>query len=162
LRAPTILTAQSGSLAQLQSDHPGGWTQRYSGVFGLLSALLLAGLIGLLIGHWAAAKNQSPQVVKLEASGFGAVAAPAAASTQTSSTSTQAVSSPAAHSSSSQEAAEVKEAKELEVKEAKAPPPKARKLDSSSLKKLGSSTGKRHTEEVNKLANGIAPIETGG
>jgi hypothetical protein len=145
------------------------WTlRRYSGLFGLLSVLLLAIVAGLLVGHWVTQSGApSRQVVRVEGLGaLGALgAAPAAAASNapasTTPASTAAAGSaikPAASSKAAAkaEAHEVKEAKAIE----KAPPPKAVKVTSTKLKKLGSSTGKKHEEEVNSL--GAQPIETGG
>ncbi|HEY2537520.1 MAG TPA: zinc ribbon domain-containing protein [Solirubrobacteraceae bacterium] len=138
------------------------WTlRRYSGLFGLLSVLLLAIVAGLLVGHWVTQSGApSRQVVRVE--GLGALAsAPAAAPASTTPASTTAPSSATAPAASSKataksEAHEIKEAKAIE----KAPPAKAVKVTSTKLKKLGSSTGKKHEEEVNSL--GAQPIETGG
>jgi hypothetical protein len=136
------------------------WTlRRYSGLFGLLSVLLLAIVAGLLVGHWVTQSGApSRQVVRVE--GLGALAAAPAAATSTTPTSTTAHSStaPAASSKATAktEAHEVQEAKAIE----KAPPPKAVKVTPTKLKKLGSTTGKKHEEEVNSL--GAQPIETGG
>ncbi len=142
------------------------WTllRRYSGLFGLLSVLLLAILVGLLVGHWVTQSSSAPsrQVVRVE--GLGALAAapaaaaasttPASATTATTPTSTTGTTSSKAAAKS--EAHEAQEAKAIE----KAPPPKAVKVTPTKLKNLGSSTGKKHEEEVNSL--GAQPIETGG
>jgi hypothetical protein len=120
------------------------WTlRRYSGLFGLLSVLLLAIVAGLLVGHWVTQSGApSRQVVRVE--GLGALAAAPAAATSTTPTSTTAHSStaPAASSKATAktEAHEVQEAKAIE----KAPPPKAVKVTPTKLKKLGSTTGKKH------------------
>lgn len=141
------------------------WTlllRRYSGLFGLLSVLLLAIVAGLLVGHWVTQSSApSRQVVRVE--GLGALAAAPAAAASTTPTSTTAG---AAHSSTTPaasskataktEAHEAQEAKAIE----KAPPAKAVKVTPTKLKKLGSTTGKKHEEEVNSL--GAQPIETGG
>jgi hypothetical protein len=138
--------------------------RRYSGLFGLLSVLLLAIVVGLLIGHWVTqSKAPSQQVLKVEGLS-GGVATPLASSgstTAASVTTATATPKPAASTASSNESAkteakEVQEAKEIEKK----PPPKAIKVNSTKLKKLGSTTGKKHQEEVNSL--GAQPIETGG
>jgi len=50
----------------------------------------------------------------------------------------------------------VQEAKAIEKK----PLPKAVKVNPTTAKKLGSTTGQKHEEEINKL--GAQPIETGG
>jgi hypothetical protein len=139
------------------------WTlRRYSGLFGLLSVLLLAIVAGLLVGHWVTQSSApSRQVVRVE--GLGALAsapAPAASTAPTSTTAGAAPSStaPAASSKATAktEAHEAQEAKAIE----KAPPAKAVKVTPTKLKKLGSTTGKKHEEEVNSL--GAQPIETGG
>ncbi|MGA8365582.1 MAG: zinc ribbon domain-containing protein [Solirubrobacteraceae bacterium] len=139
------------------------WTlRRYSGLFGLLSVLLLAIVAGLLIGHWATQSSApSRQVVRVE--GLGALAAaPAAAASTTPVSATEATTPTSTTSTKSSKAAakteahDVQEAKVIE----KAPPPKAVKVTPTKLKKLGSSTGKKHEEEVNSL--GAQPIETGG
>jgi hypothetical protein len=138
------------------------WTlRRYSGLFGLLSVLLLAIVAGLLVGHWVTQSSApSRQVVRVE--GLGALAAPATATSATP-TSTTATTTPTSTRSAKSskataktEAHEVQEAKAIE----KAPPPKAVKVTPTKLKKLGSTTGRKHEEEVNAL--GAQPIETGG
>jgi hypothetical protein len=140
------------------------WMGRYSGLFGLLSVLLLAIVVGLLVGHWVTqSKAPSQQVLKVEGLS-GGVATPLASSGSTTAASTTTVTAtpkPSASAASSKEstkteAKEVQEAKAIEKK----PPPKAVKVNSTKLKKLGSSTGQKHQEEVNSL--GAQPIETGG
>jgi hypothetical protein len=146
---------------------PYAWMRRYSGLFGLLSVLLLAIVVGLLVGHWVTqSKAPSQQVLRVE--GLGAAAAtPLASVGSTPATSTTATTpattapKPAASASSSKEtpkteAHEVQEAKAIEKK----PPPAAVKVNSTKLHKLGSTTGKKHEEEVASL--GAQPIETGG
>jgi hypothetical protein len=146
---------------------PYAWMRRYSGLFGLLSVLLLAIVVGLLVGHWVTqSKAPSQQVLRVE--GLGTAAAtplasagstPAASTTATTAATT--APKPAASTSSSKEtpkteAHEVQEAKAIEKK----PPPAAVKVNSTKLQKLGSTTGKKHEEEVASL--GAQPIETGG
>lgn len=140
---------------------PYAWLRRYSGLFGLLSVLLLAILAGLLVGHWVTqSKAPGQQVLKVEGLPAAAAATPLVAVTTATTPSTAAASTPKPAASSKEtaktEAHEVKEAKAIE----KAPPPKAVKVSSSKLQKLGSSSGQKHEEEVNKL--GAQPIETGG
>ena len=139
------------------------WTllRRYSGLFGLLSVLLLAIVAGLLVGHWVTQSSApSRQVVRVE--GLGALATPAAAASTTP-TSTTAAATPTSTTSAKSSKATVKteahEAQEAKAIE-KAPPAKAVQVTPTKLKKLGSSTGKKHEEEVNSL--GAQPIETGG
>jgi hypothetical protein len=139
--------------------------RRYSGLFGLLSVLLMAIIVGLLVGHWVTqSKAPTQQVLRVE--GLGSVAgAPAASAASPTATSTTAAASttpkPAASTAPSKEspkteAKEVQEAKAIEKK----PPPQAVKVNSTKLKKLGNTTGKKHEEEVASL--GAQPIETGG
>ena len=46
---------------------PYAWLRRYSGLFGLLSVLLLAIVAGLLVGHWVTqSKAPSQQVLRVE------------------------------------------------------------------------------------------------
>ena len=147
------------------SAGPYAWMRRYSGLFGLLSVLLLAIAVGLLVGHWVTqSKAPSQQVVRVVGLGGLAAAPTASAGTATTASTTPATTTtpkPAASSSAPKEsakteAAEVKEAKAIEKK----PVPKAVKVTPTQTKKLGSTTGQKHAEEVNKL--GDQPIETGG
>ena len=138
------------------------WTlRRYSGLFGLLSVLLLAIVAGLLVGHWVTQSSApSRQVVRVE--GLGALAAPAAGasttptSTTAATTPTSTTSAKSSKATAKTEAHEAQEAKAIE----KAPPAKAVKVTPTKLKKLGATTGRKHEEEVNSL--GAQPIETGG
>jgi hypothetical protein len=139
------------------------WMRRYSGLFGLLSVLLMSIIVGLLVGHWVTqSKAPAQQVLRVEGlSGAAAPLSSAASTTTTSPTSASTPPKPAASTAPSKESAnteakEVQEAKAIEQK----PPPKAVKVTSTKLKKLGSTTGKKHEEEINKL--GAQPIETGG
>jgi hypothetical protein len=141
---------------------PYAWLRRYSGLFGLLSVLLLAIVAGLLVGHWVTqSKAPSQQVFKVE--GLGAAATPLAstgtatgASTTPASTTPTPAASAAPKESAKTEAKEVQEAKAIEKK----PLPKVNKVSSTTAKKLGSTHGQKHEEEINKL--GAQPIETGG
>jgi hypothetical protein len=136
-----------------------GWLRRYSGLFGLLTVLLMSIIVGLLVGHWITqSKAPSTQIVKVEGLTSGAAPTTGASAAAPSTTTPSTTSSPAASSKAEAktEAKEVKEAKAIE----KAPIPKAVVVTPAKLQKLGSSTGKKHEEEVNKL--GDQPIETGG
>jgi hypothetical protein len=142
---------------------PYAWLRRYSGLFGLLSVLLLAIVAGLLIGHWVTQGNApSRQILKVE--GLGAAAATplasagtaTAASTTPASTTPQPAASTTPKESAKTEVKEVQEAKAIEKK----PLPKAVKVNSTTAKKLGDTHGQKHEEEINKL--GAQPIETGG
>lgn len=141
------------------------WMRRYSGLFGLLSVLLLAILAGLLVGHWVSqSKAPSQQVLRVEGLGGAAAATPLASAPSTTVTSTTpagttpkpAASAPSSKAVAKTEAHEAQEAKSIE----KAPPPKAVKVNSTKLHRLGATTGKKHEEEVAAL--GAQPIETGG
>jgi hypothetical protein len=135
-----------------------GWMRRYTGLFGLLSVLLMSIIVGLLVGHWIT-QSRAPgqQVIKVEglSGGTPLAAAPSAAATSTVPTST--IPSPAA-ASKTEAKAEVKEVAEAKAIEKAKPPPPV-KVNAKKLQKLGNTTGKKHEEEVNKL--GAQPIETG-
>jgi hypothetical protein len=141
------------------------WLRRYTPLFAVASVLLLALIAGLLVGHWVTQGKSTPatatQVIKVE--GLSAGTAAAATSTAPTSTNTPAACSPtaAAKSSPKAEAEEVaSEAKAEKQQAAKVEHAAVVKPSSTKLKKLGSSTGKKHEEEVNAL--GEQPIETGG
>jgi hypothetical protein len=143
---------------------PNAWLRRYSGLFGLLSVLLLAIVAGLLVGHWVTqSKAPSQQVLKVEGLSGAAAATPLAsagtatsASTTPTSTTPKSAASTAPKETAKTEVKEVQEAKAIEKK----PLPKAVKVNSTTAKKIGSTTGQKHEEEINKL--GAQPIETGG
>ena len=137
----------------------GGWLQRYSGLLSLLSVLVLCLLVGLLVVHWVTQGNKTnaPQIVKVE--GLASLPAAAAASTSPAST-TPAASAPEASKASQKEEAEESKEAAKETKAEKAPPPKPVKVAPAKLKKLSSTTGRQHQQEVNAL--GAQPIETGG
>ena len=138
-----------------------GWLRRNSGVLGLLAVLLLCLIVGLLLGHWVTQGKSSsgPQIVKIEGLTLPAAAAGAAgASTAASPTPASTHGSSSAKSSAKEEAEESAEAAK-ETKAEKAPPPAPVKVAPTQLKKLSTSTGKKHEEEVNAL--GAQPIETG-
>jgi hypothetical protein len=142
---------------------PYAWLRRYSGLFGLLSVLLLAIVAGLLVGHWVTqSKAPSQQVLKVEGLSGGVATPLASAGAATTASTTPATTTPkpaastAPKESAKTEAKEVQEAKAIEKK----PLPAAVKVNPTTAKKLGSTTGKKHEEEINKL--GAQPIETGG
>lgn len=137
-----------------QEPSAGGWLRRYS---GLLSVLLLCLVTGLLVGHWVTqGKASGPQVVKIE--GLSGVPAAAATSAPASTTPT-ASSTPAVSKATEKEEAEESKEAAKETKAEKAAPPAPVKVTPSKLKKLSTTTGKQHQEEVNAL--GAQPIETG-
>ncbi len=139
------------------------WLRRYMPIFAVLSVLLLAMVIGLLVGHWATqSKAPSTQIVKVEGlTGAAPAAAAATSTTPTSTAPTSAAASTESKPSAKAEAAEVtKEAKAEKVQAAKIEHAAVIKPTSTKLKKLSTTTGKKHAEEINAL--GAQPIETGG
>jgi len=154
LATDTIELAPGGYTAVPQTGVQ-AWLRRNSGLLGLLSVLVLCLIAGLLVGHWASQSKSSsgPQVVKIE----GLSAAPAAAAAPTTSTPSQ--SSSVQSGSSAEEEAEAAREVAKETKAEKAPPPPPKKVTKDKLKKLTTSTGKKHQEEINAL--GAQPIETG-
>ena len=141
---------------------PNDWLRRYAPLFAVLSVLLMAMIVGLLVGHWVTqSKSPSAQIVKVEGLSGTAPAAAAATTAPTATTSTTSTSASATKSSAPSEAEEVKkEAKAEKQQAAKVEHATVVKPSSTKLKKLGSSTGKKHEEEINAL--GAQPIETGG
>ncbi len=135
------------------------WLRRYAPLFGVLSVLLLALIVGLLVGHWVTQDKgaSGPQVVKIE----GLAGVPSATSTTPTTTTGAATSATkskvgsSAKSEEEQEKAEAKREEREEEKHAVALPPA--KSDPNALKKLEKTTGKQHEKELNAL--GTAPIE---
>jgi hypothetical protein len=138
-----------------------GWMRRYSGLFGLLTVLLMSIIVGLLVGHWVT-QNKAPgqQVVKVEGlAGAAPLASTAPTTTPPATTAPASPTSKAAAANETSANTEAKEASEAKALE-KAPPAKPVKLTSTKLQKLGNTTGQKHEEEISKL--GSQPIETGG
>jgi hypothetical protein len=150
----TIEMSPAGYAPIIEQQGVNGWLRRNSGLLGLLAVLIMCLIAGLLVGHWVSQGNKAPSKQVVEVKGLSAAPAAAAAST-TPATTTPATTTPASKSNAKAEAAEVKQ----EAKEAKVEKTKPVKVTATKLKKLGSSTGKQHTEEINAL--GAAPIETG-
>ncbi len=145
--------AYAGSLAE-PSAGP-AWLRRYSPLFAVAAVLLVAMLIGLLLGHWVSqSKSPSSSVIKIEGLSAAAPLASSANQTAGAPAATSGTSSKSSASSSKEEAEEAAEAKAEEKKPVA--PPKPVEVKSTTLSKLTNSTGKKHTEEVNKL--GTAPI----
>jgi hypothetical protein len=138
-------------------DGVNGWLRRYSGLLSLLSVLALCLLVGLLVGHWVTQGNgeKAPAKQVVEIKGLSGLTAASAAPTSTGSEATETETGKPA---SKQEKKEAEEG-EHETKAEKAPPPPAKKVTKSKLKKLSSTTGRKHQEEINAL--GDEPIETG-
>jgi hypothetical protein len=150
----TIEMSPAGYAPIVEQQGVNGWLRRNSGLLGLFAVLLMCLIAGLLVGHWVSQGNKAPSKQVVEVKGLSAAPAAAAAST-TPATTTPATTTPASKSNTKAEAAEAKQ----EAKEVKVEKTKPVKVTATKLKKLGSSTGKQHTEEINAL--GAAPIETG-
>jgi hypothetical protein len=156
----TIEPSAMGFIPAGESRGANGWLRRNSGLLSLLAVLVLCLIAGLLVGHWASqsgTKVPAKQVVEVKGLS-GLAAAPAAASTTPASTKE----SPAAVESSktsAKESAELAKERAKETKAEKAPPPKPVKVAPEKIKKLSTSSGKQHQEEINAL--GAQPIETG-
>jgi hypothetical protein len=133
------------------------WIRRYSPLFSVAAVLLVALLIGLLVGHWAT-QGSTPGKQVVEVKGLGGLQAAAAAAPSTATTTTAAPST-ATKATAKKEAEEAK-VESRETPAEKAPPPKPVKVTQNKLQKLSSTTGKKHQEEINAL--GAQPIETGG
>jgi hypothetical protein len=153
-RSPHAGAAVAGALPYATYIEPAAgpaWLRRYTPLFGVAAVLLVAMLIGLLLGHWVSqGKSPANQVIKVEGLSAGVPAAPTATTASTASGSSTA----GAPSSAKEEKQEEAEAKAEEKKPAAPPRPKS--LSTSTLNKISSTTGKRHQEEINKL--GPAPI----
>jgi hypothetical protein len=135
----------------------GGWLRRNSGLLSLLAVLLLCLIAGLLVGHWVTQNGkQAPlgtQTVKIEGGLTAAGLGGAASSSTTPSVSSTKTGAANKSSAKEEEAEEAKEAARVE----KAAPAKAVEVTSAQAKKLSSSHGKKHQEEINALGN--APIK---
>lgn len=126
-----------------------------SGLFALLGVLLLALLIGLLLGHWAgggsrtvAAAAPSKQVIEVKGLSFPAAAAAAPVASTAGAATT--AGTPSASESSTPAASTHTNG---------APPANS----SPTVSKLAHTTGKEHAKEVEKaLANGKGTLSTGG
>lgn len=135
------------------------WLRRYAPLFGVLSVLLLATIVGLLVGHWVTQSNapasSRPQIIKLEGN-LGALAPTATTPTTATTPAATAKAGTSVKSEEEKELAEAKaEEKEEEKTPAKAPPAKA--LSTDAVSKLEKSTGKAKEKELNKIST--APIE---
>jgi hypothetical protein len=137
------------------------WLRRYAPLFGVMSVLLLAMIVGLLVGHWVTQSKapvaSSPQVIKVE--GLGGTPLAGATSTTPTTSTTPAAAGKSGTSAKSEEEKEQAEAKAEEKAEEKTPAkaPEANKVSSGAISKLEKSTGKTHEKELNKIST--APIE---
>jgi hypothetical protein len=133
--------------------------RRYAPLFAVASVLLLAGIAGLLVGHWVSESKgtSGPTIVKVE----GLAGAPLASSgtPTTPATPTSTAPGKATSSPKSEEAKEQAEAKAEEKAEEKAPAkaPPAKALSNSQATKLEHTTGRTKEKELSKLTT--APIE---
>jgi|HubBroStandDraft_2_1064218.scaffolds.fasta_scaffold00643_8 hypothetical protein len=137
------------------------WLRRYAPLFAVLSVLLLAMIVGLLVGHWVTQSKtpvaSRPQIIKVEGN-LGGLAASGATTTPTTGTTptTAGKSSTSAKSEEEQEKAEAKAEEKAEEK-APAKAPAAKALSTPAVTKLEKSTGKAKEKELNKIST--APIE---
>ncbi len=135
------------------------WLRRCAPLFGVLSVLLLAMIVGLLVGHWVT-QSKAPataEVVKVE--GLGGLAAGTSTTTPTTSTTSSSTTGKSGTSAKSEEEKEAAEAKAEEKAEEKTPTkaPEAKKISAPAITKLEKSTGAAHEKELSKLST--APIE---
>jgi hypothetical protein len=154
---PAIQVAPAGYVPLSDARGANGWLRRNSGLLGLLAVLALCLIAGLLIGHWAsqgATKVPAKQVVEVK--GLSGLSTAPAAATTTTPASTKA---PAEQKESAAAKAAAAKAEAKQTKAEKAPPAKPKKVAPTQIKKLSTSSGKQHQEEINALGNG--PIETG-
>jgi hypothetical protein len=156
LRMPALATGAGGSGV---GRSLGGWwdgenglavkLRDNSGLFALLGVLLLALLIGLLLGHWVSegsrtvAATPSKQVIEVKGLATAAGApAPSVAGSPTSSASSEPSSASAAG--------------------AVPPASHAPKVSNPTVSKLAQTTGKEHAKEVEKaLSKGGGTLSTG-
>ena len=122
------------------------------------SVLLLALLVGLLLGHWVtqSGKNQ-PQVVKLE--GLGGLAAAQVDRQQrrfVGAERRKAASSGSEEASRAQQNRKEEESRSESRRNETCRPAESSQSDKTQLDKLEKSTGKKHEEELNKI--GTSPI----
>ncbi len=153
----TLEMTPAGYVPLGDSRGANGWLRRNSGLLSLLAVLVLCLIVGLLVGHWVSQDNSAKVPAKqvVEVKGLsGLAAAPAAATTTPSATSTE----PAETKATAKEEAEAKKQQAKETKAEKAPPPEPKKAGTT-IKKISKTTGAQHQKEVNEL--GATPIETG-
>ena len=155
---PGAIDVHPAAYVPLAADGAGGWLRRYSGLLSLLSVLALCLLVGLLVGHWVTQSNKAPANTTVKIEGLTGLAGTGAPASKSPSTEASAAEPATSKSTSKQETKEAEEG-EHETKAEKAPPPPAKKVTQTKLKKLSSTTGKKHQEELNEL--GSQPIETG-
>jgi hypothetical protein len=163
-RQPQLGAGSVGAMPVAYSpyfDGAGGppWLRRYAPLFVVLSVLLLALIVGLLVGHWVTQDNKTvagPQIIKVE--GLGGASLGAASTTPSTTAPTSTTAAKSSTSAKSEEEKEKAEAKAEEKAEAKTPAkaPTATTLSTTKITKLEKSTGKAHEKELNELST--API----
>ena len=156
--APAPTAAPVAYAPYIEPSAGPAWLRRYAPLFAVASVLLLAMIVGLLVGHWVTQGKSStgPQVIKVEGLSAAAGTGAAAATTPTTPATTPAAAaaSKTNPASSKEEKQEEAEAKAEEAK--KVAPPAPVKVSSTTLTKIEKSTGRKHQEELNKI--GTAPI----
>jgi hypothetical protein len=154
----TMSTAPVAFTPYLEPAAGPAWLRRYAPLFAILSVLLLALIVGLLVGHWVTQSKVSsaPQVIKVEGLGGAALAA-GTGTTPTSTTSSSTTKS--ATSAKSEEEKEQAETKAEEKAEEKTPAkaPEAKKVSNTAIEKLTKTHGKAHEKELSEIST--APIE---
>jgi hypothetical protein len=139
------------------------WLRRYSPLLAVVSVLLLALIVGLLVGHWVTQSKTPvasvPEVVKIEGLGGTPLASATGTTTTPTTSAPPTATGKSSSSAASEEAKEKAEAKAEEKAEEKTPAkaPPAKTLSSTAVSKLEKSHGKTHEKELNKLTT--APIE---
>jgi len=137
------------------------WARRYTPLFAVASVLLLALLVGLLVGHWVSESKgtNGPTIVKVEGLAGAPLASAATTTPPTATTPPSVTAGKSATSPKSEEAKEEAEAKAEEKAEAKAPAkaPPAKSLSGSEASKLEKTTGKAKERELSKITT--APVE---
>lgn len=183
----TSAGSHDGYAPTLEQPGVSGWLRRNAGLLGLLALLLMATLIGLLIGHWASQKSTpAHQVLTIQGLSIPAAtsqqgvgsSAGGSSSTQPSSSSSTGSSSHQSKASSanassakaatkasatpseakSSPASEAAEEKEVKEAENKAAPTPV-KANSKSLQELQHKTGKSYEQKINEEVNSTQPIE---
>jgi hypothetical protein len=164
-RQPQLGAGTAGALPVAYSPYFEGaagppWLRRYAPLFAVMAVLLLALVVGLLVGHWVTQDNKAvaagPQIIKVE--GLGGASLGAASTTPSTTAPTSTTAAKPSTSAKSEEEKEKAEAKAEEKAEAKTPAkaPTTTTLSTTKINKLEKSTGKAHEKELEELST--API----
>ncbi len=132
------------------------WLRRAAPLLAVVSVLLLAMIVGLLVGHWVTQSNAPARAQVIKVEGLGGAPVAAAGTSTTSSTAVAAKSKPAS-SAKSEEEKEAAEAKAEEKAEATKKAPPAEKVSAAAVTKTEKTTGKAKEQEVQKVTT--APME---